>query len=803
VTVMKRHYLLPLLITLLLPASLSAGQRVGELAFQPAHQTDRLIIKQRPQSDERKSAMGVGRVTDLGIRAGVSLTHQRSMSGRAEVVRLPRHYTLAELGPILELLNSDPDIEYAEPDLIRYPLLFPNDPEYANQWHYHDPVADGQLGGANLPKAWDITTGSNTVVVAILDTGLLPHTDIVADGDILDNDDRVLPGYDFITDVDTANDTNGRDNNPTDSGDWVAANECAAGEPAEDRDSSWHGTHVTGTIGALSNNESKVTGVDWNARLLPVRVLGKCGGYTSDIIDAMRWSAGLSVTGVPNNPNPAKVLNLSLGGDGACLLSEQSAINDVINEGAIVVVAAGNSTLNLNTDEYSPANCDNVITVAATDNAGAMALYSNYGITVEIAAPGGGGGSNSNRILSTDDGGNENAINDNATDYKIGTSMATPHVAGVASLMFAVNNTLTPARLLEKLQFTARTFPTGTANDCTTSICGSGIVDAYEAVKCAQIANPVANAGANQMGYFGTPLPLTGSGSDNCTIASHLWTQTGGDAAIITNATTATPTITIPSTTSLLTLQLTVTDDDGLTHSDTMQINANNIAPVLATIGNKSVTVGDTLSFTVSATDTTTPSHTTTILPAGASYTDNGEGSATFNWPTTAGDAGSYNLTFTTTDSANPALTDSETITITVSPVVNVAPVLAAIGNKSVTVGNTLNFTVTASDTNGTIPSHSVASLPASASYTDLGNGSASFSWAATSGGIGNYNLIFTATDGVDPALTDSETITITVAAVATEESSSGGGGGSLGFTALLGLLWLVVRRIRKVRVAR
>ena len=152
--------------------------------------------------------------------------------------------------------------------------------------------------------------------------------------------------------------------------------------------SSWHGTHVSGTIGAVSDNGIGVAGINQNSKIQPLRVLGKCGGYTSDIADAIRWSAGLPVSGIPNNnPTPDRVVNISLGGSGACDSVTQSAINAAVAAGTVVVVAAGNSTSDAS--NFTPANCDNVITVAATGHTGSRAYYSNYGTSVEIAAPGG------------------------------------------------------------------------------------------------------------------------------------------------------------------------------------------------------------------------------------------------------------------------------------------------------------------------------------------------------------------------------------------------------------------------------
>jgi serine protease len=367
-------------------------------------------------------------------------------------------------------LSALPDVAYAEPDQILFPTLSPNDSLYSNQWDFFE-----SAGGINVQPAWDITTGSASVVVAIADTGLTNHADLAGH---MVSGVVATSGYDFISDSQEANDGNGRDSNPSDPGDWITSAEstnpssyfygCPVGN------SSWHGTHVAGTIGAASNNSLGVAGINWNSKLLIVRVLGKCGGFLSDIADGMTWAAGLPVSGVPANANPAKVINVSLGGSGSCSTAFQNTINAIINAGTVVVVAAGNS--NANVSGFTPANCNGVIAVAATGRTGSRASYSNYGALVKISAPGGDG---SYGILSTLNTGTTVPLVDTYVYYQ-GTSMATPHVTGVVSLMFSVNPSLTPAQVLQILQSTARAFPSGST--CNTSICGSGIVDARAAV---------------------------------------------------------------------------------------------------------------------------------------------------------------------------------------------------------------------------------------------------------------------------------------------------------------------------------
>ena len=283
-----------------------------------------------------------------------------------------------------------------------------------------------------------------------------------------------LPGYDFISDTFVANDGNGRDSDASDPGDWINPGECGPGDPAAFEASSWHGTHVSGTIAARTNNSLGVAGVAFNARIVPARVLGKCGGYTSDIADAIIWTSGGTVSGVPANANPAKVLSISLGGGGACGTTTQNAINSARSRGASVIVAAGNS--NANASNFTPANCSGVVTVAAVGRNGGKASYSNFGATVEVAAPGGSGGANS--VLSTLNAGSTSPGADSYALYN-GTSMATPHVSGVVALMLSVKPTLTPDQVTSILQSTARAFP------ATCSQCGSGIVNANAAVDAA------------------------------------------------------------------------------------------------------------------------------------------------------------------------------------------------------------------------------------------------------------------------------------------------------------------------------
>ena len=428
----------------------------------------------------------------LSDQAGIQLNYFREMSGEAHVLQLPERLPVDQVWEIARKLMLLPEVEYAEPDAIMLPTLTPNDPQYGQQWHYFSPSAGNY--GINAPGAWDLTTGSASIVVAVIDTGITNHADLSG---------RTVPGYDFITTISMANDGNGRDSDPSDPGDWVTANECYSGSPASN--SSWHGTHTAGTIGAASNNSLGVAGINWQSKILPVRVLGKCGGTLSDIADGMRWSAGLTVSGVPNNANPAKVLNLSLGGSGACGTTYQDAINAITAAGSSVVVSAGNS--NADAVNFRPANCSGVITVAATDRDGNRAYYSNYGSVVEISAPGGETNvSSANGVLSTLNTGTQGPVADTYTFYQ-GTSMSAPHVAGVASLLYSHTPSLTPTEIRLILQSTVTTFPAGST--CNTSNCGTGILNARNAVASLTTSPGAFNKTSPGNGVSNQPNSLT------------------------------------------------------------------------------------------------------------------------------------------------------------------------------------------------------------------------------------------------------------------------------------------------------
>ena len=629
------------------PAMLSSG------GFPEEEMVSQLIVKPRAQVDAKLlSALQAFDASGLSKTANVPMTVFRPMSGDGYVVKLDQPVTLSEARVIAErLMRNDSSVEFAEPDSIMYPFATtPTDPGYlSNQWHYFAP-AGTNLGGANLPDAWDVTKGSASITVAVIDTGYRQHADL----------DPVLPGYDFITEIARSNDGDGRDSDAQDPGDWVAANYCSAGSPASN--SSWHGTHVAGTISALMNNGIGGTGVAPNVRILPVRVLGRCGGLLSDIADGMRWAAGLSVPGVPSNPNPAHVLNMSLGSDAACGPTYQSAVDNIVNAGKVIVAATGNES----TIVGRPANCVGVIAVTANAKNGNNSWYANVGTETAISAPGGDELVDS-LVYSLLNTGTTVPVADSYAFYK-GTSMATPHVAGVVALMLSVKSSLTPAQVKSYLQSSARPHPAGTY--CTTSgigLCGSGLLDAAGALYAIPAAPPtVVLTTPSQVVAPNTTVSLAGSASAESprTIESYRWTQlTGPPVGIINNANTASATFTSPAT-GTYSFMLTATDTTLRTGTATATVRVNS-PPVLTPIAAQTVTDNNSLTFTVGAMDVDgdTPIFHGVSLPSGATLSAQG----VFNWPR-ATPVGNYVMTYYSSDADANSAQGAVNITVAAPP---------------------------------------------------------------------------------------------------------------------------------------
>jgi serine protease len=434
-------------------------------------------------------------------------------------------------------LTADPDVAWAVVDHRRRVLSAPSDPLFSagpavnlqtltggpvvGQWYLREPT-DLFRSATNAQAAWARSTGAG-VVVAVLDTGVLAnHVDLAG---------QVLAGYDFVRDTTYSNDGDGRDGDASDPGDWITEEEanseggpyfaCTEWSDFLQRylsaDSSWHGTHVAGIIAASTNNGIGMAGLAHGAKVLPVRVLGKCGGRDSDIIAGMRWAAGVEVPGIPPNPNPTRVLNLSLGGGAEeCTTAYQDVIAAVTARGAVVVAAAGNST---GRAVGSPANCPGVIAVAGLRHAGTKVGFSDLGPEISIAAPGGNcvnvelGQPCLYPILTLSNSGLTvpaagGSVYSDSFNISVGTSFATPMVAATAALILSARPDLSPAQVKMALQSGARPFPTSGAEDdgdpnpvglcqaptaqrqfqcyCVIGLCGAGMLDVSAALAAAE-----------------------------------------------------------------------------------------------------------------------------------------------------------------------------------------------------------------------------------------------------------------------------------------------------------------------------
>ncbi|WP_439520558.1 S8 family serine peptidase [Hydrogenophaga sp.] len=539
------------------------------------------------------------RVARLAKEAGVDLAGAGE-AGNAHLLRFDRPLKGQALERALRRLRLHPEVAWVEPNvLVKRQQLAPGEPDdplFGLQWHLQPPDNITNFSGLNLPAAWSIRHGSS-VVVAVVDSGVrFDHPDLAG---------RLLPGYDMVSEIDIANDGDGRDADASDPGDWVTAGEAGQGvfQGCDASPSAWHGTFIAGQIAAASNNAAGVVGLNWTASVLPVRVSGKCGALLSDLLDGLRWAAGLSVAGAPANPTPARVINLSFGGDAPCSQAYQDTIDEVTRDdsgrkGALVVVAAGNGLPQGNSALLRPADCQRVMAVGAARKDGAKAAYSNFGAGVALMAPGGSAESSPNNLLvSTDNCGKTSPGSPADGDclnvpppghsygYKQGTSFSAPQAAGVASLMLGINPALSPAQLIDRMKTGARshTFDpshstcsathTGVCN-CTTATCGAGLLDAERSMQLA--AGPAAVIVPLAQVEPGSVVALDGRQSvaiSGSTIVSYQWQQTQGTPVALTADSTSLAGTTLVAE-GTYTFRLTVADDLGRTGSDTVQVVA-------------------------------------------------------------------------------------------------------------------------------------------------------------------------------------------------------------------------------------
>lgn len=596
--------LLPLLLAVTTFASFAAEQ-APRLAAVTSVDTGRVIVKFKSDaSTVRARALSASAASEtaaqvlgeragtLGSRVGLALKAGHAVGERAQVVTADG-MTSAQLAA---RLAADSEVEYAEPDRRMTRLATPNDLYFLSgptgagpavgQWYLRAPDSSAPAA-INAVGAWDLSKGGAAgqgVIVAVLDTGIRSeHPDLA---------NKLVAGYDMVTDTGISNDGDGRDSDPSDPGDWVSASEARTGTFAScpQADSSWHGTQVAGIIGAETNasNALGVAGTGWNVRIQPVRVLGKCFGYESDIAAGIQWAAGVSVAGLPVNPNPAKVINLSLGGTGNCSTTYQNAINAAVARGVTVVVAAGNTAGHA---VGAPGNCNNVITVAAVRHVGTKVGYSDVGTQVTLAAPGGncvqpdGSGQCDYPIMTTVNAGTTSpgasTYSNGTTDPSVGTSFSAPQVSGVAALMLALQPSLTPSTVKTYLQRGVRAFPTTGGSTgiaqcrspngidqlecyCTTSTCGAGMLDASASVALVQqgAVATLALSATSTTPIVGTAVTLsasTSASSDRLPLTVN-WALTEGGGLASLSATSGTSVVLTPSAAGTVVVQATVTD---------------------------------------------------------------------------------------------------------------------------------------------------------------------------------------------------------------------------------------------------
>ncbi|USE79149.1 S8 family peptidase [Cupriavidus gilardii] len=512
----------PVALRLVLAAAVSAGAILPPSAATAATSPDarpapaysgNIIVrwKDAPAGSALMPAEAAAeQVRKVAEQTGIGLTVKRQMGGNLALLGVPAGKG-ADPEAVAAQLRQDPRVADAVPDRwLRPHDTVPNDPEFAiNQPYLGSPSL--VTGAANLPAAWDRSRGNEGLVIAVIDTGVLPHPDLAT---------RLVAGYDFIADPLYSQDGDGRDSDPTDAGDNTVGFTCPDNPQFKTEQNTWHGTRVASVLAAITNNGQDIAGVDWNARVQPLRVSGRCGARLSDTLDAMRWAAGMPVPNVPNNPTPARVVNISLGGGDCRNPIEQDVVRDLTTRGVVVVAAAGNQGGAVE----APADCPGVIAVTAHVNDGENASYANVGPQIAISAPGGGCPNSkvSNNTCLVPPSTIRTLTNDGETtarNYTLvnsqGTSFAAPMVSGVASLMLAVNGNLTSAQVTELLKSSARPHPANTY--CTTgnnaANCGAGLLDANRALAAAAgapipPAPPPAANGAGGDGGGGGAVPL-------------------------------------------------------------------------------------------------------------------------------------------------------------------------------------------------------------------------------------------------------------------------------------------------------
>jgi serine protease len=623
---LRLQWLYAVLMLALVPAqagavSLPQGGGAAPAPQPAAAPAARFIVKLRATQDYPAHEAAPARIAALAARHGLALQEARHIVSGIHLMRVALPAGGETVAQTLARLSADPEVEYAEVDERRHALSTPDDPLFGEQWY----LQDAQPAAIDAVDAWSVTAGVPGLVIADLDTGVrFDHPDLRSA-----SANRLLPGYNLISEPAVANNSYGRGPDASDPGDWISASDLKnpAFANCTIANSSWHGTRVAGILGAITNNQTGIAGVTWDGWVEPVRVLGKCGGYDSDIIAGMAWAVGMPVEGVPDNPYPARIVNMSLGSVGSCPADYQQMMQELVNAGVLVVVSAGNEGGPVD----APANCTGATGIAGLREVGTKVGYSSLGPQIALSAPAGNcvntaaGQPCLFSIVTTSNSGTTVPETNTYTDesnYNVGTSFSAPQVAGIAGLMLSVNGNLTPGQLLARLQAGTQPFPVSTTAgvplchvpassadlqtsecSCTTSTCGAGMANANGALL--QALRPIAAIAPPSAVRAGSTVMLDGSGSAaacNATIVSFAWTvvQPAVNPPAILNANGARASVVAPTGSNTYTLMLTVTDDQGRADSEPVTLSSATVTtPAPAQAGDTACLAA--VSYTVSA----------------------------------------------------------------------------------------------------------------------------------------------------------------------------------------------------------
>jgi serine protease len=760
------------------------------------------------KKSKRAAAMAPnGILQDLAGRYNLTLETSREISNGLHLLQV--HSVIGEpIAATLARLQADPDVEYAEIDARRYPSAVPNDPLFQGQWYEQS----DQPAGTDAVTAWDTSTGRSDIVIAELDTGVrFDHPDLLATS----ASGRLLPGYDFVTNAAVANDGDGRDSDPSDPGDWVSSADTQTSQfsGCSVSNSTWHGTRVAGILGALSNNAVGLAGMTWGPKILPLRVLGKCGGVDSDILDAMRWAAGLHVTGVPDNTHPAKIINLSLGGQGTCTSSEQTVINEVVATGATIVISAGNEGSTVD----APANCVGVAGIGGLRNTGTKVGFSNLGPTVALSAPGGNcvnsTGPCTYSLTTTTNSGTTTPSTNTYTDQlntNLGTSFSAPIVSGIAALMASVNPNLRPSELITRLKEGTKPFPaaaTGSntptchvpANSsdvqtaecvCTTQTCGAGMANAPGSLTAA--LRPVVAITIPATIAAGQNVTLSAAASGAAcgrTVTGYAWTVVSPANYAIQGANTSSATIVAPSS-GTVTIKITVTDDAGHSDSDTVIVNstsAASTAPASANTGTCTVpgvsinptassvqAGGATQAFSAQLNDTTDTGVSWYVNSVLGGDSTNGTISTSGVYTPPASVPANNVVTVTAVWTSDTTKYATAQVTINAPLSISITPLIA-----NVAVGATQTFTANVTNSANTSVNWSVNGI--AGGNPTVGTISTAGVYTAPAAVPSPGTVTVSAVSAADPAKLAAASTTVTAAAVSTGTNSGSSGSSTSG----------------------